>query len=693
MLNLQLGGSLLGGGFGGVPLVGGLPIGYQGDSGIYDGYTLAWGDDFNSLDIISPQNSRGKWFTTRTYAAGARGSDTILAPLYDTDPHHLGYNDYGRGVPIGYDNMYATSSVLTLQARYAEAGERLAFQGTGRYALGSMICSSGAFHFYPGAADGDEIILEARMKYTETNPAGWHPTLWTIASEPVSGVGNPTSDEHDFEGDDDTANLRRNLWGGLPGSGSSEAEHFTYDGVFHTWALVLSKSVTEGVRLYKDGVLFSTGAYNANLADKVSRFLITSHVDTSGTEAGWLADADGATMDLEWVRAWHRNANAHYVPLVSQADVNMDKGGTTDIVLPSLTALWGDATVTDYIQAVMTEENEPGNDHATGFGQFPAGVTYNSGTRTLTVAPTSDKAGRLNFVVLAKKEGCTCAPMRFSVNVGPVINAGAIEYTVGASGSYDLYAQCDCGVLVTNGTTKTKTITVTGLPVWATYSDTTGLITWDSAVDTGTSNLTVGVTNSIGQTKSSTSVTLQKASSAVTSFSDDFTGTNGDPLEGRTGWSLLSGTAGALQINGNELRGTDTSSTGTMCLAPELTSSDHYVEAKFTSASSVPALAMRVTDVNNFIYIRRSSGTIEVFKRISGAFTKLADYTPGGLTSSDVCRVAVSGSTLTFTMNGTPYSPSSGSATITGGPPATPRVGVIGRSANATGIDDFACGV
>ncbi|MBZ7701896.1 hypothetical protein FML31_23760, partial [Klebsiella oxytoca] len=132
--------------------IGGIALESAGATGsLYEGFTLSAGDDFNTLDILTPQNPGGKWFTTRTYLNPPRGSDTILGTMYDADPFFTGFNDSNRGVPVGFDNMRADDGVLRLQARAATDAEKIHMQGS-RHELAAMVSSVGAFSFYAGPA-------------------------------------------------------------------------------------------------------------------------------------------------------------------------------------------------------------------------------------------------------------------------------------------------------------------------------------------------------------------------------------------------------------------------------------------------------------------------------------------------------------------------------------------------------------
>lgn len=485
------------------PSIGGVEVGASGAAGsIYEGYTLSWGDEFNSLDILAPHRPRGRWWTTRTYLPGSRGSDTLLGTMYDTDPFFTGYNDSNRGVPVGYNNMSVTSSVLSLQARKATPAEQVHMQST-RNEVASMVSGAGAVHWYPGAQNTQDIIYEARIRFSDAagNPAGWHPTMWLQSLTPTVAID---SDEVDWEGNSQGAQLNRTVWTGGSNAPTNTGGTYAHDGQFHIITMILN---TTQVRLLIDGVVWATGTWNANTWNKPQYPLLTNHI-YNGTfngdtysQAAWNADANGATLDVDWVRVWRRTGRDHVRPLLTLNDVNVDYGAGTTITLPSAADLWGDGTVTEYLQAVYNEENEPGVEHTSIYTQFPPGVSYNSGTRQLTVNITSGKTGRINFVLSAWKPGGTGEPVRFAVNVGPRIIAANLAATVGSPVSFDLYAACDCGVLVSNGVSRAKTITVSGLPAGLSYSDATGLIT-GTPTGTGSGNYSVTVANSVGQTAS-----------------------------------------------------------------------------------------------------------------------------------------------------------------------------------------------
>lgn len=632
------------GGSGAPQKIGGVTIGDAG-SGIYSGFTLNWGDDFNSLDIVRPSNGRGKYFTTRTYLAGARGSDTLLGNLYDTDPYHTGYNDSNRGAAVNYNNMSVSASALTLQARVATTQERAHFQGSGRVNVASMISGAGAVGFYPSTAGTGDIIIEARIKFSAKsgNPAGWHPTFWTQSCMPTPAID---SDETDFEGNSQGGYLHHSNWtGGNPAVSSVSGVVDIYDNAYHTVTLLMNKTNT---LLYIDGVLTKTGVWDSNAKNKLASFLITNHIyggsfeGENYSQTPWDSDPDGASMTIDWVRLWSKKS--HYKPLQSVSDANAILGVGTTITLPSAMALWGDASVTEYIQAQMTEENEPGASHSTPYSQFPAGVSYNSGTRVLTVNPTDTKSGRLNFIMYGyKPDGSTCEPLRFCVNFAPVINVSALNINSGSSVNYDLYAACDCGQLVSNSNgQRAKTITVDGLTgSGLSYNDATGLITGTAVA--GTYNLTITCTNSIGQT---TTKNVTMTIGAVTAFASDlFNGTVNTSLLSHTAdtggsWtghsSLPNSTSNPVKLDGvGGLMNPNASAISTLLYynAATPTTPDYSVKGKINIKTVVAdeqiGVCGRLSTSALTFYVARYNtnvNAVQLYKSIAGTLTLLGSY-------------------------------------------------------------------
>jgi hypothetical protein len=482
--------------------IGGVALESPGAVGtLYEGFTLSAGDDFNTLDILSPANPLGRWITTRTYLNPPRGSDTILGTMYDADPVFTGFNDSNRGVPVAFDNMRVESSVLRLQARAATADERRHVQGN-RNELAAMLSSVGAFSFFAGEMGSGECIIEWLAMFTpaETNPAGWHPSLWTQSSLPSYTYG---SDEIDVvEGISQLATCNWNRWrpdGSHQSGGSLGSDKPLMDGRYRKITAVLSKSE---VRIYIDDVLTDTTQINVNTNNEPGYLLMSSHVYAGNfrgdiyDEAAWNTFTEGGTISIDWCRVWRKTGTSHIKPLVPVHPANINFGEQAVLTLPSMASLWGREDISEFVQCVMVEENEPGGSHTTPYNTLPPFVSYDSQTRQITVSPGYEKAGRLNVVIYGYlTDGSSSEPARTYVNIGPHIPDAL---AMGGNASFDLYAACDCGVLVTDGIRCTKFISISGLPAGMTYNPLSGLL-MSSGVTPGIYPVTLQCINSVGQ--------------------------------------------------------------------------------------------------------------------------------------------------------------------------------------------------
>lgn len=480
--------------------IGGVALESEGLLGtLYEGFILSDGDDFNELDIVAPHRPLGRWFTTRTYLAGARGSDTLLGTMYNTDPYHTGYMDSNRGAPVGYDAMQLKNGYVRLGSRVATNDEKKHFQGN-RNEVASLLTSVGAFSFYAGDKGTGDTILEFKVRHSlaERNPHGWHPSLWTQSSLPSVTFG---SDEWDIsEGTHDKSNTNYNSWG-KPGS---KGYGTTFRFMDNEWHLVTAVFNHSRVKIYLDENLVREIEQDANIFNEPAYALVSNHI-YNGEYAGsiyskemWDMFTKGTYIDVDFVRIWRKQGTQHIKPLVQIPPVNVDYGSTATITLPPKTELWGDDTVLEHVQIVMTEENEPGGHHTQAYNALPSFANYDEPSRTLTVDTSNQKSGRLNVVIYGyKQDGSSCSPARTYINVAPRITVDAIEIDRGSS--YDLYIACDCGVLVTDGVKRIKKIEVLGLPVGVVYNDETGLVSVSNNSAAGDTQITVQCVNSVNQ--------------------------------------------------------------------------------------------------------------------------------------------------------------------------------------------------
>lgn len=496
-----------------------ITVGTAG-TGFRAGTVLSYVDDFSSLDVVAPATPKGRYFARRHYSPsggpyGTVGSGTQLDPINDVDPYWTGYNDGNRGVAYGFDNMSVQNSYIRLQSRWATTAERAltapggnTFYSGQRPIISSMISTAGSIVYYVSSGT---TVLDFRVRYSSktTNPAGWHPTIWMVNTNPVTGGSPNNTMELDLEASSQRISQRAVTW--TNGSGNFLFYGYLpdiYDGQWHDVSIVLTAS-TFGV--YVDGNLVRTSSLAVNKYGQPHYLLLTNHVlrgtydgDTFASQP-WIDYPAGAYMDFDYIRVWRPSTASHYAPLTTISDLNVSYQGTGTLTLPSLSSLWGDTGVTEYVQCIPNESNEPGLTNSSTFVQFPTGVSYNAGTRQVSVdfSAVTGNPGRLYGTIVAyKTDGSTCVPARFTINRGPVMSAipqQNVTRNVTAV-NLDLYGYGNVG------NTVPKTFTVSGLPTGLSYSSSTYRVTGTVTAVAGTYTATVSVTNAATQTSATTNL-------------------------------------------------------------------------------------------------------------------------------------------------------------------------------------------
>ena len=138
------------------------------------------------------------------------------------------------------------------------------------------------------------------------------------------------------------------------------------------------------------------------------------------------------------------------------------------------------------------------------------------------------------------------------------------------------------------------------------------------------------------------------------SFSDSFTGTNGDLLKDRSGWTELNATSAHGEIFNNALAVGGTSDNRSAYVCTDQGTANHRSQAVMkheASGISINLLAINLLDSNNYIGIRilGTGGTgLRLSKRVAGTITDLIN-TSG--TVNDIVRCERSGNTVQFYKN------------------------------------------
>jgi len=173
-------------------------------------------------------------------------------------------------------------------------------------------------------------------------------------------------------------------------------------------------------------------------------------------------------------------------------------------------------------------------------------------------------------------------------------------------------------------------------------------------------------------------------------FTDDFTGTNGDALDARTGWTRVDGAANNAQINAaNQLKATSATNTAYTCI--DQADADHYTQSTWEAVSRASFVCVRLTNANNFIGVRPSGSPAktQIYKRDTGSFTQLGPNGATTVVATDVEYIEGSGNNITAKLNG---STEVGPITETFSNTVTTQGLVVRESWNPL-IDDFEAGV
>lgn len=485
------------------PGIGGITIGTAG-TGFHSGYTLAAGDDFVApLNIVNISGPLNHYFPTKAYSAGARGNTGQLAMQYDNDPYNFGAQDANRGVALGSNNISQAGSLITLLARVQNSNETGKI-GSGRSVTTAMIDTSGYVTFSP------PCIIEAYVKLPVNNPSlgavpsGWHPTFW-IRNSNSPNAGDTPGLEYDMEADTYNGSapnaFHNNVnaytapgWVSSEGNGTTDA---VFDSKFHLLSMELT---TTFIKYYLDGTLQATVSGDTTSPNKPYYALFTNHLINPTTISDWVtAGATGMPMVVDYYRIWLPTAqypSAIIQPTQNLPNIQVAYNTPITYIFPSATALWGSA-ITDYVSGRKFEDYEPGSstDFTGNYIQFPPGLTYNSGTRTLTGITSDLQPGRIHTMATPAYQagGAVEYVARGYIDVGPNITNSSISYSNSAA-SYDLYSIAKCGTLLP------KTMSVTGLPAGLSFNPSTFLITGTATI--GSYTINVSTTNSSGQSAS-----------------------------------------------------------------------------------------------------------------------------------------------------------------------------------------------
>lgn len=671
-----------------LPSIGGVTIGTNG-TGSLAGYRLAGGQDFGSAladMLVRPGNPYGTMannFSQRDRRLTSTTSVGCLADAYST-----GWNDANDGVAISSyaDILAVAGSKLTVKSRKATLPER-ALQGVRTNSSGPAYTyrpmTWADLTFLADFAYSGERILEFR----------WRANIPAGVRRNVSGanagiafwelVANGGS-EAQANGENDLYEYHLSATGGATifGSASPGGAYGTLEDGSWQLTRVTFLTATIVVEAFSDsGTLLGSRSFNnsAGQTAKIWYFLagvlnVTISQANSAPFNESLWDNQEVTMDMDYVRVWTPLASTQLVPLVANADaLSMDVGATATLVLPSQATLWGGAASTELIKfAHAYDTNGPGraSEYSSSLDfadTLPVGVTYNSGTRTLSFASTfSTQPGVIHGYVYGKNADTGfMRPYKFVVYVKPKIAVPALPTPVpGSPYSYTIPRgsprNWDCGNCP-NGAHSGLTLVPNAAYSWLSFDPITLILSGNCPGDYNTSTQwTFACTNGAG-------ISSQQAvlPGAAPFLSQTFTGTPGTaitsltPTTGGT-WVIQNGYT-ASPINALDSGGTalySPSATGTLHNDAAPPSANYYVEAVLVwrsalTSDSVGPIGRAAAAANTFYQARYLQGSgFQLLKLVNGTATILQTVAGSFTSGNKTIRLTMVGTTISVSVDG-----------------------------------------
>jgi hypothetical protein len=363
--------------------------------------------------------------------------------------------------------------------------------------ISAMLHTANSLIFTPGT---NAIIWEAMIRYTPGGPGGSHPDFWTNDWFPVKPANGSN---WNLEGNSTGAVFGLNRF--TAGASANTTYGSTITSVYDTNLHLVSFVLVNGGNclLYIDGVLAATAtgvSANPNVTPMFG--VITNHCYNATyngeayNAAQWAASANGFSVYCDYLRCWKTTGVLDYKPLVSLSDVTIGHNDFGTVAIPSVSTLWGDATATQYVQALQYEATEAGNTDTTAVTRFMNGVSISGNTLSYDFRGVQDNAGAIHIAVGAYKNGAVCVPALFTLNRAPRVKTGNITATVNNPiTAFDLYAQCDVG------NNLPKTISVSG---WAPGVSMDANYQVSGTPTDVSGSTTITVTDSLGASRSQT---------------------------------------------------------------------------------------------------------------------------------------------------------------------------------------------
>jgi hypothetical protein len=506
---------------------------------------MVGGEDFTSglsSLLARPNNPTG--IVANNFSERDRRLTSTTSVFALADPYWTGWQDANDGVPVSTfsDVLSQSGSVMTMKARRAVSAEKPL--------IGTRDNTASAITYVTGAdANGTtskrpmvsaEVtlaqafaytgnrIVEVRWRYTAGatiggtgNPGN---AIWELnvrgGSEAGDNAGAGYNDEADWtELHVASGNSTIRYASGLSSSGNASPLN---NGTWQITRVTVSDSTfkVETISDTTGNVLGTATLTNSATNNAALWYAMFGHVVTTASydENQWVGKE--ALWDVDYIRVWTPSSST-LTPNVSNETLVLAYGGAGSLVLASQVTLWGQAVDNEYIAPMYAyDSNGPGraSDQTAPLqtrDTLPTGVTWNSGTRTLSFSGAfSSQAGFVNLLVYPTKAGIGFVrPHVVTVIVKPKVALTPATATPGSAYSWAVARGAprnwDNGNLPLGTGDGLSAISV---PAWLSYNSSTKTFTGTvpNPLSSPDDQITFRCTNALGYTTDQT-VTIPQA--------------------------------------------------------------------------------------------------------------------------------------------------------------------------------------
>lgn len=523
----------------GILKVDGFAIGDAG-SGIFAGFELAWGDDFNYRPSMwSGANTAGRYSSSPPHIGFRRVAAASSDVMIYIEPGYKG-NRSQSPTPLGFDAVTAANSLLSITAQAIPGGLAAYLptnytQGGGDGSNKPQLISGGlrSWNSFMLSADGD-FVFSAKVKLPGGQARGAWPSEWLTC---VAGHWPDFGELDLFEGQKPGGSTSISLPAGIhvsnaDGAGDVQSSLGSANGAAGIARVLwmVARKLGNTINFYDDGAAQGTLALVGTYTDAArvgTRLRGSWDVRTDfAVNLGW----DSSTFNAgDWPKTTQWESHAIWIPIGSQRNapmnvltqINTTPGGPWTATVPSNASLFG-GTSPDIIEVCGAYDNEdaPGMPTRNATTTLPSSMTVDMTARTISGTVPLTEGGKMGVLFMGSfaAGGASRRAIQY-FNVAPAAQGTLFADIVANSG--DVISKTVSFTDFHSGNLGPHTYVITktagGTDFTITGNGTGSASINGTATTSEVSSFSIACTNSRGQTTNVTrSITLAAAFSIAT---------------------------------------------------------------------------------------------------------------------------------------------------------------------------------